>query len=217
MGFSAEDLIQIRPFAFHTSSRRNFEAIQSSRLLRSAYDLIWGTDYDYLLSGPRKESSVVRLCEGEIEIRDHRPLRLGSVRFEPGCSVSDFIRELNSRVFLWAGNASGPVHKSGKSHYERYAAEGEVFVLRVPLQSLLVRNPNRQLFVTRCNSGSARHQGGKPLVRGPSTFVLPEEARFTATQVVELSFTGVCCLPDDTQWSVTVHGPWQPLGQPDLV
>ncbi len=215
MGFSTEDLIQIRPFAYHTSSRRNFEAIIRSRLLRSTYDLLWGTDYEYLLDGQRKKSSVVPLSEGQVEIRDHRPLRLGSIQFEPGCFISDFIAHLNCRVFFWAGNARGPLSKSGKSHYERYAGEGEVFVLRVPIESLLACNPDRQLFVTNCNSGSARHQGGNPVIRGPNTFVVPERANFTTKDVVELCFSGSCPLPSDLVRAKGFKGPWRPMWSAD--
>jgi hypothetical protein len=154
---------------------------------------------------------VVRLAEGEVEIPDHRPLRLGSMQFETGCSSGDYIRLLNCRVFFWLGKDNGPVGRSGKRHYERYAGEGPVIVLRVPLRSLMAGNPYHQLFVTNCNSGSARSHPDKTIVRGPSTFLEPAEAPFAAQKAVELTVIGICRLPAETEWSETIHGPWRQL------
>jgi hypothetical protein len=89
MAFTIEDLISSRPYVFHTSSWRNFKAITRSNLLRSSYDLLWRTEHEYLLDSRRISSVIVRLNGDEVEIRDHRPLRPGSIQFEAVCDVSE--------------------------------------------------------------------------------------------------------------------------------
>ncbi len=143
-------------------------------------------------------------------IRDNRPLRPGSVQLQDGWSLADLFTELNSRVFLWPGRGHGPIRR-GRSHFDRYASEGPVFTIRVPTLSLVAANADRELWVTRCNSGSARHHSGKPVPRGPATFQLPAQAPFRPSQVIELSYKGEAKLPSDTQWSKTFSGPWNAL------
>jgi hypothetical protein len=146
-----------------------------------------------------------------VVIRDNRPLRPASIQLLGGWSLSDLLQELNSRVFLWPGTEMGPIRR-GRSHFERYAAEGSVFSIRVPTLSLVAANHNRDIWVTRCNSGSARHHGGQPVPRGPSTFQVPENAPFRPSQVIEISYVGEARLPPDAQWSESLAGPWRNMG-----
>jgi hypothetical protein len=76
---------------------------------------------------------------------------------------------------------------------------------------LLVANPGRDLFVSRCNSGSARHQKGHRVKRGPATFRCLSEALFPASSVVELSFLEGVRLPADSEFSTALEGPWRRL------
>jgi hypothetical protein len=143
-------------------------------------------------------------------LRDNRSLRLGSIQFQGGWSLSDLLIELNSRVFFWAGTENGPI-KTGRLHFRKYELEGAVFMLRVPTISFVAANDGSQLWVTRCNSGSARHQKGKPIPRGPTTFQLPQAADFRPSQVIELSYVAEAKLPGDAQWSKSLSGPWYDL------
>ena len=211
MGFAIQDLIRLRPFAYHTSGRENFNAIRRRSELRSASVILEGTGHDHLLTNRRKSSVTLQVNGETVVIRDNRPLRPASVRLLGGWSLSDLLRELNSRVFLWPGWESRPIRR-GRSHFERYEAEGPVFTIRIPLPSLIAANHDRDLWVTRCNSGSARHHGGQPVPRGPSTFQLPEEATFRVSEVIELSYVGAARLPTDAQWSESLIGPWRDLG-----
>ena len=187
MGFSYENLIRSRPFAFHNSCRENFEAIRRRGMLLSTARMLKGTPHEDLLKYRRKSSALIELGEEKIVIRDHKPLRPGSVEFLGGWQLSDMIAELNSRVFLWPGTDGGPIRR-GRSHFNRYAAKGSVFTIRMSTRSLLAANRDRKLWVTRCNSGSARHHQGKPVQRGPQTFKFPETATFSPAKVIELSY-----------------------------
>ena len=108
------------------------------------------------------------------------------------------------------GTSNGPI-RTGQSHFESSATEGPVVTIRAPTASVLVANGDRQVWVTRCNSGSARHHGGLPVPRGPSTFQLPETAGFRPVETIEVSYKGEALLPRDTEWAPSLHGPWKPL------
>ncbi len=203
-------LLQLRPYAYHTCSALNFTEIRKSRELRSSALLLAGTQHEPLLSVRRKKSQVVSLATGPVEVRDNLPLRLGSLKLEAGCSIEQFLLLLNQRVFLWPGNELGPC-KPGPDHFAHYQGEGSVHVLKVPLSDLVAANPGRRLEVTFCNSGSARHHGGLPVLRGPSTFVPIQSASRPASEVKEFCFVGSAALPASTAWATSLSGPWRPL------
>lgn len=203
-------LLELRPFAYHTCGALNFESIRSSRALRSARDLLAGSEHEHLLTIRRKHSARVTLPDGSVEVRDNSPLRLGSLELEPDVTLEAFLLELNSRVFLWPGSESGPI-RTGGAHFEHYSGIGTVHVIRVPLRHLLQANPSRALAVTYCNSGSARHQGGRKVVRGPGTFHPVNSAPRVAAAIKELTFVGSVLLPVTTEFSSSPSGPWQPL------
>jgi hypothetical protein len=153
---------------------------------------------------------TVQLPGGAFEIRDNLPLREGSVELDPGTTLQDFLRELNCRVFLWPGNNEGPI-KVGRLHFQHYRGVERVCLIRTRLQSLIESNPSAEFAVTFCNSGSARHQRGHRVPRGPSTFVPLEQAPRRASQVKELTFVGHVDLPPGTEWSTRMEGPWERL------
>ena len=210
MGFSTQRLCELRPYAFHTSGRENFDTIRGHGELRSARSILQGTIHEHLLVSRRKESVALNVAGETVIIRDNRPLRLGSIDLQGGWSLSDWLMELNSRVFLWPGKEDGPI-KRGRAHFDRYVAEGPVFVIRMLTHSLISANPDRELWVTRCNSGSARQIDGQPVSRGPATFQLPANAPFPPAEVIELSYRGVAVLPSDAKWSTSLAGPWNAL------
>ncbi len=211
LSFTLEEFSELRPYAYHVCGADNFGSIRESRTLKSARTLLAGTEHEHLLRQRRARSARVRIGGRCVEIRDHRPLAPGSLDLPDGYSIEDFVDELNSRVFLWAGTDSRPASGSGRNHFARYSGEGEVYVLRVPVGSLLRANPDREPQVTFCNSGSARHQQGRPVRRGPNTFVSPSTASRRAAKVVELTFRDQVALPTSTRYAGGLEGPWVPL------
>jgi hypothetical protein len=207
MTLTIDALCELRPFVFHACSAINFKSIRSTSTLQSAHSLLSGTKYEYLLNGRRHETSRVEADGHVFEVRDHRPLALGSLELPTGYPLQSFISELNSRVFLWPGRSNGPV-ASGRNHIERYANEGSVVVLRMPLAKVVEANLDRQVEVTFCNSGAARHHSGKPARRSAATFVpLPNSDR-RAAEVVEITFKNSIKLPDNTEFSKHNSGVW---------
>jgi hypothetical protein len=212
MAFTIESLSELRPFVFHICSAINFKSIRATSTLKSASSLLLGTQYEYLLAGRRTETSRVEVGGNVFEVRDHRPLVLGSLELPDGYPLQSFISELNSRVFLWSGRGDGPV-ASGRNHIARYVEEGSVVVLRMPLAKVVQANLNREVQVTFCNSGAARHHSGKPARRSTSTFVsLPSSDR-RASAVVEVTFKDSIKLPVGTEFSENNNGVWKALQQ----
>ena len=208
MPFTMEELNTIRPYVYHVSGAINFHSIQTSRQLKSARDLLINTRHKKLLLGRRSTSARIEIDGQTIEIRDHRPLIVASLSLPTGYSVDQFIAELNSRVFFWAGNAGGPI-RSGQNHITRYSVESEVFIIRTKLDFLLRANPNNPIEVTFCNSGSARHNKGRPAYRSPNTFMPLNRATRKAADVVEVTFAGQANLPMETEYAKTLSGSWQ--------
>jgi hypothetical protein len=206
---SPTGLTQLRPYAFHITTPVNFAAIRHWRRLRSAYDLLTGTAYEHLLRERRTRIESVIVEKVPVEIRDQRPLRQGHLAFEPGFAFADLLMELNSRVFLWPGTATGPIDR-GTTHFKRYAAEGGVVVLRCLLDEFITINGEDNVYVATCNSGAPRRNPlTGPSVRGPSTFTRLVEAKFRRADVKELSSRSSAALPASTEWAESFRGPWQ--------
>jgi hypothetical protein len=198
---AAEELVELRPWAYHSTTPTNFAAIRIWHRLRSAADLLEGTEHEHLLVERRTETAQVTIDGVRIEIRDQKPLHAGHIVFDPGFTFGEFLAELNDRTFMWAGTAKGPVDR-GDSHYARYAASGKVMTIRCRLNRLMELNQNEALYVTKCNSGAPRSHPRKGLAeRGPSTFCLLNEAEFGAKDVKEMSYRRITLLPDDTEWT----------------
>jgi len=210
MAIELGTLLKLRPITYHTTGRLNLEFIRDQRAVISTKSLLGRSEHASLLNGRRLTSTTILVNGRRVQIRDQLPLRPKSLLLQDGATLQDYIDELNQRVFFWAGTLNGPV-SSGRRHLEHYSKEGEVFIIRTCLDSLLSANAGRDLFVTQCNSGTARHQNGQPVERGPETFCPLKGARFRASAVVELSFVDRADLPLDSEFSTSLAGPWQRL------
>jgi len=210
MPIELEKLLQVRPVAYHTTGRLNFTSIRDRRALMSTKLLVDGSRYASLLAERRVTSTTIRINGRDLQIRDQRPLHSGSLQLQGGTTLQRYLDELNRRVFLWPGTAAAPV-SPGRRHFDHYRREDGVVVLRVSLRSLLAANPTSEFFVEKCNSGAARHNGGRPAERGLNTFCLLRDAYFAPSDVVEFSFIDRVELPPDTEFSTALEGPWQAL------
>jgi hypothetical protein len=72
-------LFELRPYAYHTCSALNFALIRRARALKSSAELLAGTPHESLLIVRRKQSRVVAVPSGQVEVRDNLPLRVGSL------------------------------------------------------------------------------------------------------------------------------------------
>jgi hypothetical protein len=207
----AEALARIRPWAYHTTTPVNFEAIKHWRKLRSARQLLTGTPHAHLLDKRRLETERVIIEGVPVEIRDQRPLQKGHIEFEPDFSFEVLLSELNDRVFFWPGGADG-LRERGRAYLRRYASQGKTVVLRCLLRELLGLNEDRRSYVSACNSGAPRSNPKSGYAaRGWSTFQLLNDASFKPVVVQEISFRSEALLPANTEWARSFDRKWRPL------
>jgi len=182
---------------WHFTHKQNLPLIRSSRTLYCASRLL----PDALGDKPRRDRSI---RTGLPVLRDQALLADGSIAFEGGWSLADFVSDLNRRVFFWSGWSDRPV-RSGRRAFARYKATDTV--LRLPFRGVVRHSP----YFSRCNSGATRKQDGDAVPRGPETFLPAEECAFDAAAVVEVSFLGCLSLPNETETGPSLEGPWEPL------
>jgi hypothetical protein len=84
-----------------------------------------------------------------------------------GWSWSDLLAALNSRVFFWPGDQSGP-NDYGRRLFSAYDPSRQT-VLRVSFCDLMEANPGAIPYFCRFNSGGPRTVGGRKSPRGPGT------------------------------------------------
>ncbi|WP_404361582.1 DUF7002 family protein [Methylotuvimicrobium sp. KM1] len=210
MSLTIASLTKSRKFAYHVCSEVNFEAIRASLTLQSACELLQNTQFQHLLLGKRLTTQNININGRVIQVRDHKPLVEANIELIDSCTFNDFIQELNSRVFLWAGTELGPC-KSGRNHIRKYQNKGSVYILRIPTTKLLETNGVERFKVTFCNSGSARQNNGQKARRGHSTFLRLEQSTQPPGKVVELTFQSFVKLPPKTEYAEALVGPWSTL------
>jgi hypothetical protein len=205
-----DSFIDARPMLFHTAALANLDAIKATRVLASTESLLRGTRHEHLLGARRPDSAVIELQGRQVVVRDQRPLRVGSLDLL-GMTLDEWIGELNRRVFFWPGTANGPISR-GRKHFELYSRAGPVVVIRASIRALMKVNPESSPFVSTCNSGSARHQQGRPVTRGRGTYRPLDSAPVKPIDVVEVSFADRVRLPETTEIATALSGPWCRLG-----
>ena len=181
MGFCVEQYAKVRPTLWHLTNHDNLKSIRESRTLFPAEHFIAATS-DF----PRRRRVVT--SDG-IVIRDQALLHERCIQFDAGYSFCLFVRNLNSRVFFWAGWQDRPVIAGRRAiaHYR----DSDVLI-RVPFIDIAA---SYSPFFSQCNSGAPRMQHGKTVLRGKRTFLAAAECEFPATEVVEVTFAHPVTLP----------------------
>lgn len=103
-----EELIKYYPKLYHLTSQNAWEQIKKYGLMSTAAILdlykIRGTERSEIETRSRRQNiALYDTMIGEIIIRDQKPLPESKViKGLSGCSVSEWYKLLNSKVFLWA-------------------------------------------------------------------------------------------------------------------
>lgn len=205
-GFDHGRFIALRPYAYHLTAGRNLSSITSTRRIMCAAEII-STGRPDLRCERRLRSEVVAYGSGQIEIRDQIPLHAGAIEFEDA-TPAEVIQHINQHVFFWPGDEISPID-SGKHHFTRYASEKPA-VIRVKTELLFDANSSQPLFC-KYNSGAPRCSAGRKSPRGRSMYTTAQVFPGTAGEVTELLFRDFVVLPDQTEVSDRLCGPWKPL------
>ncbi len=212
MGITLDSLTEMSPFLYHVTYEVALERIRRLRQLESAAALMEAGNQ---LCGLRKRrDSMVELMVGgdTIVLTDQRPINEKNIAFQDGWVLSDLIEALNRRVFFWRGSNEGLL-RSNQGHFKKFEKAGHRLVfLRMRFDETNRLNAERGPELCKHNSGAARQYNGKPIPRGPKTFVQPDDADFKKGDVQEVVFRDFVIVPTMAEactgsWS----GPWQPL------
>jgi hypothetical protein len=209
MSFTLEALTVRRSFLYHLTDSRNLQRIRTTRHLESASRIFHAAGEGVAVRTRRRAGLIVEVDGVPVYIRDQAPLHAGNMQLERGWAFEDFVAHLNARVFFWPGNDTGPI-SYGVRHYQRYAEDCPV-ILRVPTRALFSENAGRVALFCRWNSGSPRCTYGRKSPRTAKTFVDADDADYRASQVVEVTFEDLVCLPESTQLGDVPWGPWRAL------
>lgn len=209
MAISIEQFGKSRPYLYHLTSSGNLERILRTGRLECAAHLLGTAGDGEWTRARRKQSVEVAIGREKVWIRDQAPLHRGNVRLEQGWEFEDLVELLNSMVFFWPGDDQEPI-AYGVRHFERYEGE-DLTILRVPFVDMVAANPKNPPLFCKYNSGSPRCSGGKPSPRSRETFASADDAPFSNSNVVEVTFRGTANLPRSTETASRPDGPWSKL------
>jgi hypothetical protein len=212
MPFTLSDFATLRPFLFHLTAARNLSRIRNASCLESAGALIARSNRPQLLRAHRPTEAELEVDGQTVLLRDQSPLYAANVDLAPGWFFEDLIELLNRRVFFWPGDGSGPID-SGRNHFDRYRSESPA-LLRCRFDSVRRVNPGNIPQFCRFNSGAPRQNKGRPIPRGPDSFVASGRFPSTGGAVIEVTFLDRVVLPADTEIAERFDGPWLPLFSP---
>lgn len=203
------ELVKLRPWCYHLTSRENLERIRKGRELWSSEELLRAAGRESFVSERRTGSWRVEVGADTVILRDQAPLYQGNIAFAEGWEFTDVVKLLNSFVFFWPGTDKGPI-PYGQRHFQRYRSERPV-ILRVRTRDLADAAADR-LALCGFNSGAPRCSRGRKSPRGPDTFIPPDTFPRRASQVVEIVVRRALPLPDHVEIGEHPGGPFVPLG-----
>ena len=212
MGIRLADLIKMSPCLYHATYEDSLRRILRLRRLECSASLMEAGGQRNLLR-LRRDAMAEFCVDGEpIVLTDQGPINEKNIAFQAGWTLPDLIEALNQRVFFWRGTEQGLL-KSNQGHFEKYEeAEHRLAFLRLNFEETNRLNTGRGPELCKHNSGAARQYNGKPIPRGPKTFVRPEEAEFMKCDVQEVVFRAFVDVPSTTEVCYgSWKGPWQPL------
>lgn len=202
-------LATLRPYLYHLTATANISGIREHRRLYSAATLFNHAGEDGLIRVRRRGHEKISVGGVEVLIRDQAPLHPGNVALESGWTFEDLVVALNSLVFFWPGDATGPI-PYGQRHFARYDHE-DTSIIRVPLLDVVASNTQREVLVCKYNSGSPRCNAGRPSPRSAQTFEPIGQSRLRAGQVIEVTVRDAVTLPPSSFFARSLAGPWSPL------
>jgi hypothetical protein len=198
VAITSDEVCRLRPFVFHVTARENTAFLRlTHQIYPTLSSLAIAGRLD--LAGLRRTQYVtLRFQDGEVVLKDQKPLIAANTELADGWSFEDFVRYLNGLTYFWPGNDQAP-NGAGRRLLSRYEADGPL-VLRIPTKDLLDTNAGLQPLFSPFNSGAPRYHSGRRAKRGPDLFRPLAEFPRRASEVVELAFAGNTALPESTMF-----------------
>ena len=197
MPFTVSEYAALRPFLYHVTARENVPRLRWTRRLVPAAELLRAAGRLDLVR-TRRDGPVRLTIDGEpVVLKDQVPLVENNVNLADGWQFEDFVEFLNCHVFFWPGDAvqAIPAGRALLAHYE----VDQPAVLRVPMMDLVRGNPTVPPLFSRYNTGAARMQHGKRVLRGPDLFRAAHETSLRRFEVKATAFRGALVLADNAE------------------
>jgi hypothetical protein len=201
-----EDLLARWPWCYHVTARPNLSNIARAGCLLPTNDLVARAGQPSLASIRRPRNVRISIAGRPVVLRNQSPLASASLCLPDGITLGDYVRYLNSRVFLWPGDGDTPTGRS----LRMLTIDSGQLALRMPTSSLLLANSPRLPCVSACNAG-ATWGDALPVVRSLDLFAMVERFSYTASEIVEISYPGRVNIPHQTEYAVTIADRWRPV------
>jgi hypothetical protein len=202
-GITTDEFCRQRPFVFHVTARENAAVLRSTRRIDTTLSLLEAAGRLDLAGSRRIDYLTLALKDGQVVLKDQKPLIPANTQLEGGWAFEDFVRYLNGLTYFWPGNEHSPIG-AGRRLLDHYEADGPL-VLRIPTRDLLDVNSGLEPLFSPFNSGAPRYHSGKRAKRGADVFKVAAEFPRRASEVVELAFAGNTVLPDSTVFRAATH------------
>ena len=203
-----EKFARLRPYSFHLTCGTNIDGIRTDRRLLSAAATINSAGRGDLICTRRSASLQLQIDTRKVRLQNQAPLHAGNIYFQDSWTFEELIIQLNSRVFFWPGDESGP-GPYGQRHFQSKLWDEPPVLIRTATSDLFDQNPSPEFCAF--NSGSPRCSGGKKSPRGLETFLPPDRFTGTCSKVTELTYRQEVSLPVSTQYRHSPDGCWQIL------
>jgi hypothetical protein len=156
------------PYLWHVTRLENLLRIERTRRLESAAALMRAAGDCAFLRKQRDEDKCLRIGDDEVWLREQSKLNEANAAWEGGWGMPEFLEALNSRVFFWPGTHDGVV-RTARENFRSFLDAGGV-PIRIRYET--VRHLSGiHIQYSRFNAGAPRQNDGKPIPRGPRTFL----------------------------------------------
>jgi hypothetical protein len=200
MAIDIAHFTRLRPYSYHVTARENLPALSRAMQLFPAATLMRKAGRADQLRWRRSIPLSLSAGTETYTLKDQAPLLEVNVSLGAGWAFGDFVEYLNEHVFFWPGTADGPIG-AGVRLLARYE-EGAPAVLQIPTAALLEANSDAEPLFCPFNSGTARQQQGRRVLRDSRLFRTAADFPRPASQVVELVFRSAVLLPAESSYLV---------------
>jgi hypothetical protein len=210
-----EKFVNYRPDLYHLTNPINLNSILSDFTLKSTTQLATlfrVPELEKYLRTRRTGHEQPIFSKDNLEFcpRDQDPLLDTRLKLEEGMTPEEYRYLLNSKVFFWARETDL------EKHYKRYKKLGQnPSILRVSTADLFNANSIPPMFCY-FNSGMTSHWTNGLPVRGRSSFTLADDYSRGPSSVTEVTFEGLCSLPDSLYLTTNINEAFKIINRRNL-
>ena len=200
-----QELVQVYPYCYHVTFATNLLGIRDSRAILSARMLMVEAGRAELVRSIR-HTNLILDGPRSATIRNQRAISPQLLHL-PETTLGDYISYLNSRTYFYPGGR--------KPSYDTVRlwrrADLPSFILRIPTQSLIRANSQRELLAADCNVGATWSKSHASVTRRATEFRFLNEYVDSVDLLTELSMLEYAQLPADAEFATRPGDNWMHL------